>query len=76
MAGEAPLFLSALFGRTAATTYLLNHGADPMLVTKSLVGSPLHGAAVKVFPLSLMLLVVHYSKFCTDSVKPYRTHLL
>ncbi|CAN6179833.1 unnamed protein product [Urochloa humidicola] len=44
---ESPLFLSAFFGRTAATTYLLNHGADPMLVTKPAAGSPLHGAAGK-----------------------------
>ncbi|KAL6639827.1 hypothetical protein ACP70R_022649 [Stipagrostis hirtigluma subsp. patula] len=43
--GETPLFLSAFFGRTAAATYLLNHGADPMIVSAS--GSPLHVAAGK-----------------------------
>uniref|UniRef100_A0A0D9XB91 Uncharacterized protein n=1 Tax=Leersia perrieri TaxID=77586 RepID=A0A0D9XB91_9ORYZ len=43
--GETPLFLSAFFGRTAATRYLLYHGADPMILNKA--GSPLHGAARK-----------------------------
>ncbi|BAF24520.1 uncharacterized protein [Oryza sativa Japonica Group] len=43
--GETPLFLSAFFGRTASTRYLLDHGADPMIVGKS--GSPLHAAAGK-----------------------------
>uniref|UniRef100_A0A0E0QN15 Serine/threonine-protein kinase BSK1-like TPR repeats domain-containing protein n=1 Tax=Oryza rufipogon TaxID=4529 RepID=A0A0E0QN15_ORYRU len=42
---ETPLFLSAFFGRTASTRYLLDHGADPMIVGKS--GSPLHAAAGK-----------------------------
>ncbi|XP_040383666.1 poly [ADP-ribose] polymerase tankyrase-2-like [Oryza brachyantha] len=42
---ETPLFLSAFFGRTAATRYLIDHGADPMIVGKS--GSPLHVAVGK-----------------------------
>ncbi|CAN6172065.1 unnamed protein product [Urochloa humidicola] len=34
--GETPLFLSAFFGRLAATTYLLDHGGDP--ISRSILG--------------------------------------
>ncbi|VAI38124.1 unnamed protein product [Triticum turgidum subsp. durum] len=42
--GHTPLYLSAYFGRAAAATYLLDHGADPLA---SKLRSPLYGAAMQ-----------------------------
>jgi ankyrin repeat protein len=42
VSGDTPLCYSAFAGKAAATRYLLDHGADP-LVGKSVL--PLHGAA-------------------------------
>ncbi|VAI38123.1 unnamed protein product [Triticum turgidum subsp. durum] len=55
--GHTPLYLSAYFGRAAAATYLLDHGADPLA---SKLRSPLYGAAMQglsLYQQASMLLI-------------------
>jgi ankyrin repeat protein len=61
VAGDTPLYHSAIYGRADAARYLLDHGADPLA---GKLHSPLYGAAKKGLSLSqqvclFIICVVH-----------------